>query len=91
MKLWVLPPHISGFWGKLGIKVEIDICVIFKITLSVIFNYRCAFRIPNTPNLPVRLPLRSCFTLSPSPHSPRSSQLPPTVGHGPAYNPPGPP
>lgn len=63
VKLRALPPHIAGFLGKLGIKVEIDICVIFKITLSVIFNYRCAFRTPNIPNLPVRLPLLSCFRL----------------------------
>lgn len=63
MKLRVLPPHISGFLGELEIKVEIDICVIFKITLSVIFNYRCAFSIPPHPNLPVRLPLPSCFRL----------------------------
>lgn len=63
MKLCTLPPRVLGFLGKVGIKIEIDICVIFKKTISVIFNYRCAFRIAS-------LSLSPPLPFSPSPPHP---------------------
>lgn len=71
MKLCILPPRIWGFLGKVGIKVEIDICVIFKKTISVIFNYMCAFKIASLSSLPL--------PLSPSP--PLSTPQPWSTAH----------